>query len=69
MKATLKPFLFGLITGALVASWPAYNYGRGAPLYSNPFAQRTLGTIVKEKAEGVVEGAWGKLHDVTKPAR
>ncbi len=69
MKATLKPFLFGLIIGAIVASWPAYNYGRGAPLYTNPFAQRTLGTIVKEKAEGVVEGAREKLHDVTKPAR
>jgi gas vesicle protein len=69
MKSTLKPFLFGLIIGAIVASWPVYNYGRGAPLYSNPFEKRTLGTIVKEKAEGVVEGAREKLHDVTKPAR
>jgi hypothetical protein len=42
----LKSFLIGAVVGAVLAVAPAYNYGRGAPVLSNPFAARGVGTIV-----------------------
>jgi hypothetical protein len=69
MKSTLNFFILGLVLGAGIAAPLAYNHGRGAPLLSNPFIERTLGTVVKEKAEGLVEGAKEKMHDITKPLR
>jgi hypothetical protein len=67
MKATLKTFLIGLIVGAAAGAWPAYNLGREAPLWANPFEKRTIGTVIKEKANEAVETTREKIHDITKP--
>lgn len=67
MLAKLKTFLLGLALGAAVAFPLGMNHGRGAPLLSNPLAQRDLGDAVKEKAGALVEGAREKLHEATRP--
>lgn len=69
VKTTIKTFVLGVIIGAVAGSWPAYNLGRNAPLYANPFQKRTIETIIKEKANEAVETTREKLHDITKPER
>jgi hypothetical protein len=69
MKTAIKSFVFGLIVGGLLAGWTAFNYGRNAPLFSNPFAQGKLKEAVKETTKEVVEETRGKIHDITKPAK
>jgi len=53
----------------LLGSWVAFNYGRNAPLFSNPFEQRKLKEAVKETAKEVVDETRGKIHEITKPAK
>jgi hypothetical protein len=67
MSARVKSFIFGLIVGGIIAFWAGANYGRGAPLWSNPFAERNLSGEIKEKAGEIAEGAREKLHEATKP--
>lgn len=67
MSARVKSFIYGLIIGAILAFWAGSNYGRGAPLWSNPFAQRNISGEIKEKAGEIAEGAREKLHEATKP--
>lgn len=67
MAARLKSFVVGLIVGAFLAFFLGMNYGRGAPLLSNPFAQRDLAGNFKEKAGEIAEGARNKIHRATKP--
>ncbi len=67
MAARLKSFVIGLIIGALVAFFLGMNYGRGAPLLSNPFAQRDLAGTLKDKAGEIAESARVKIHAATKP--
>jgi hypothetical protein len=61
-----KTFVLGLVVGAAAAAAPAYNHGRGAPLLANPFAERTLGTAVKEKAQELRDDTRDKLKELTK---
>ncbi|OGI62929.1 MAG: hypothetical protein A2W18_15805 [Candidatus Muproteobacteria bacterium RBG_16_60_9] len=68
MTARLKIFFVGLIIGGVIAFLLGMNYGRGAPLLSNPFAKRDISSTIKEKAGEIAEGAREKLHDATKPA-
>lgn len=67
MAARLKTFIAGLVLGALVAFFLGMNYGRGAPLISNPFAPRDLADKIKDKAGEIAEGAREKIHAATKP--
>jgi hypothetical protein len=70
MAARLKSFVVGLIIGGVVAFWIGANYGRGAAapyIWSNPFAKRDIGGMIKEKAGEIAEGAREKLHEATKP--
>jgi hypothetical protein len=67
MKTTVKTFVLGLIVGAAIGAWTSYNLGRDAPLFSNPFEKRTIGTVIKEKANEAVETTREKIHDITKP--
>jgi len=69
MKTAIKSFIFGLLVGGLLGSWVAFNYGRNAPLFSNPFEQRKLKEAVKETAKEVVDETRGKIHEITKPAK
>lgn len=65
MAVQLKTFLAGAVVGALIAFFLGMNFGKGAPLLSNPF-ERDIGTI-KGKAERLAEGAREKIHAATKP--
>lgn len=69
MKTAIKSFILGVLVGGLLAGWMAFNYGRNAPLFSNPFEQGKLKEAVKETAKEVVEETRGKIHDATKPAK
>lgn len=84
MRAKIKTFIFGLVIGVLIAFPLGMNFGRDAPLFSNPFAERDIqqkvgekvkeGTgkmadKVKEGTEKVLKDAKEKLHDATKPAQ
>jgi hypothetical protein len=66
MAGRLKTFLVGLVLGALIAFFLGMNFGKGAPLLSNPFDRDIKGTI-KGKAEEMAEGAREKIHAATKP--
>jgi hypothetical protein len=65
MAVQLKTFLAGLVLGALIAFFLGMNFGKGAPLLSNPF-ERDLGAM-KGRAEQLAEGAREKIHHATKP--
>jgi hypothetical protein len=67
MTVKLKTFIAGLSLCAVAAFLLGMNYGRGAPLLSNPFHARQITEPVKEKAEALVDGAREKLHQATKP--
>jgi gas vesicle protein len=69
MKTAIKSFVLGAIVGAAAGAWPAYNLGRNAPTFSNPFQKRTIETVIKEKANEAVETTREKIHDITKPER
>lgn len=67
MATRLKSFLVGLVLGAVIAFLLGMNYGKGAPLLSNPFAHRSLADTLKNEAEHIAEGAREKIHEATKP--
>lgn len=48
---TIKGFIVGAIIGGAVCFALGYNYGRGAPLLTNPFQEYTLADEVKQGAE------------------
>ncbi|MCH6582835.1 MAG: hypothetical protein O7B27_06900 [Gammaproteobacteria bacterium] len=70
---TAKIFIFALILGALIAFPLGINFGRDAPLLSNPFKQRSVQDkmidTVKESAEKALESAKEKLHKATEPLK
>lgn len=63
MVVRLKTFLAGLVIGVLIAFFLGMNFGKGAPLLSNPFGRVTI----KGKAEQIAESAREKIHAATKP--
>lgn len=83
MKNKSQAFVLGLIIGVIIAAPLGINFGRGAPLISNPFAASEVreqaaerlkegaGRAVettKKGAEKAYEEAKEKLHEATKPA-
>jgi hypothetical protein len=65
----LKKFLVGLVVGIVVAFPLGINFGRGAPLLSNPFVKPEIQKKVKAQAESLVEDTKSAIHDATKPMR
>jgi hypothetical protein len=68
-----KIFIFALILGALIAFPLGINFGRDAPLLSNPFKQRSvkdkmIGTV-KEGTEKALKGAKEQIHKATEPLK
>ena len=61
----LRALIIGLIVGGALGFGAGYNYGRGAPIVSNPFKERTLATQAQEKANEIVDGVKKKIHDAT----
>jgi len=68
MTAKLKMFLYGLFVGAIIAFPLGINFGKGAPLLSNPFEKRDIKTKVTTGAKKILKDAKEGLHEVTKPA-
>jgi hypothetical protein len=60
-------FFVGLFIGAIVAFPLGINFGKGAPLLSNPFAKRDIKTKVTTGAKKILEGAKEGIHEATKP--
>lgn len=66
----MKKFIIGLVVGMIIAFPLGINFGKDVPLLSNPFAAKPdLSKRVVERAEDLVEGAKGAIHEATKPAR
>ncbi len=62
----IKSLLVGVALGAILAAPLAYNIGRGAPALSNPLEDRSVGTIVKETAHNLSEGAKSTFRELTR---
>jgi len=48
---TIKGFFVGAVIAGVVCFGLGYNYGRGAPMLSNPFQTYTLGDKLRQKAD------------------
>ena len=83
MKTKIYTLLSGLVIGALLGVPAGMNIERGAPLLSNPFAERSarekvMGRIgeqsdkavaaTKEGARKALDATRGKVHEATKPS-
>ena len=68
MGKKIETFLYGLIIGAIIAFPLGINYGKGAPLLSNPFAKRDIKAKVKTEAKEILEKTKQSIHEATKPA-
>ena len=71
MKAKAKLLILGLFLGSMGAFPLGINVGRGAPLFSNPFAKADLHDRVIERVrsgtDAALEGARGTIHEATRP--
>lgn len=51
---SLKVFIFGAIVGLVIGLWFGVNIGKDKPIYSNPFAEKTVQEKLKSSiGEGV----------------
>jgi len=53
----MKGFIWGLIIGGALAFLAGMNVGKGKPILSNPFAERTLMQEIKDTANRAAEEA------------
>jgi hypothetical protein len=66
----MKKFFVGIIVGAVIAFPLGINFGKDAPLLSNPMASKPdLSERVKERAGDLVQDTKEVIHDATAPAR
>lgn len=64
----MKKFLAGLVIGAILAFPLGINFGRDAPLLSNPLESKPdIPDKVLERTGELVEGAKEAIHEATKP--
>ena len=71
MKAKVRLFILGFVLGSCAALPLGINFGRDAPLLSNPFVRADVQQqMVKRMTRGTrtaLEGARERLHDATEP--
>jgi len=67
MGRKIQIFIYGALIGAIIAFPLGINYGKGAPLLSNPFAKRDIKTKVKSEAKEILEKTKKSIHEATKP--
>ena len=66
----MNKFIVGLIVGAIIAFPLGINFGKDAPLLSNPMATKPdISERVKERAGDLVHDTKEAIHDATAPAR
>jgi len=68
MGKKIQIFIYGMIIGAIIAFPLGINYGKGAPLLSNPFAKHDMKTKVKSEAKEILEQTKKSIHEATRPA-
>jgi hypothetical protein len=69
MSRKLKLLFIGFVIGIIVGFPLGINFGRGEPLWSNPFAKRAVKSQVKAEAEKALEGARESIHKATEPVK
>jgi len=62
----LRKYLVGAVIGLIVGLWFGVNIGKGQPFYSNPFAERSLADIAKDKTKEIVQESKEKLREKLK---
>jgi hypothetical protein len=66
----MKKFFIGLVIGVIVAFPLGINFGKDAPLLSNPFAAKPdLTERVKERTEEMLQDTREAIHEATRPAK
>lgn len=71
MKAKVRLFILGFVLGCCAALPLGINFGRGAPLVSNPFVRADVQDQMVERmktgTKSALEGARERLHGATDP--
>ena len=66
----MKKFFTGLAVGLIIAFPLGINFGKDAPLLSNPFAAKPdIASQVKERTGELVQDTQEVIHDATKPVK
>ena len=65
----LRNLLFGLLLGLALGLWFGVNLGKGRPVFSNPFANQTVQTKIKETGSKVLDQSGKALEESGKALR
>lgn len=65
MMRTLFLLVLGIAIGAGVGFALGYNYGRGAPLLTNPFAEYSFADKTERQVDELLRDAKRAIHDAT----
>ena len=66
----MKKFIIGLAVGLIIAFPLGINFGKDAPLLSNPFAAKLdIAAQVKERTGELLKDTKEVIHDATKPVK
>ena len=66
----MKKFFIGFAVGLIVAFPLGINFGKDAPLLSNPFAAKPdIASQVKERTGELLKDTKEVIHDATKPVQ
>ena len=66
----MKKFLIGFVIGLIIAFPLGINFGKDAPLLSNPFAAKPdLTERVKERTGEMLQETKEAIHEATKPVK
>jgi len=58
--------IIGLLLGGILGFAGGYNHGRNAPIFSNPFEKRDLGSRLERATENILDEARRQIHDATR---
>lgn len=52
---TINTFIAGIVVGLLFGLWFGVNLGKDKPIFSNPFADKTIQDKLKESGEKIIQ--------------
>lgn len=52
---TINTFVAGAVIGILVGLWFGVNLGKDKPIFSNPFADKSIQDKIKESGEKIIQ--------------
>ena len=59
----IKFLIVGAVLGLLFGLWFGVNYGRGKPIYSNPFAEKSMRVKARDTATDLFDETKKALRD------